>query len=53
MSTTENYPITFYYSDNCDRQAIEPIADEATIHGFSFKESIQNSRTCMPSTSPA
>ena len=39
MSETEKYPITFYYTDNCERQTVEPIAEEAKLRGFPVKMS--------------
>ena len=31
---TANSPITFFYTDNCERQALEPIAQEARNRGY-------------------
>lgn len=36
-------PITFFYTDNCERQALEPIADEATRRGIEVRFSNQSS----------
>ncbi len=37
MSKYQNYPITLYYSDNCEKQTLEPIANDANERGFSVK----------------
>lgn len=37
MSKYQKFPITLYYSDNCERQTVEPIADEANERGFDIK----------------
>ncbi len=37
MNEIEKYPFTFYFTDNCERQALEPIANEAQMRGFTVK----------------
>ncbi len=34
IKNKEKVPITFFYTDNCERQAIEPIAQEAIKRGY-------------------
>ena len=45
MNEIEKYPFTFYFTDNCERQALEPIANEAQMRGFTVK--MTNERICF------
>lgn len=43
MTALSNSPITFFYTDNCERQALEPIAQEARNRGYKTVYSFNSS----------